>query len=363
MADDLDDEIPFEQENAQDVLREWARKTYLRSSMRVETLSPGELSTLDDRLARWQADRQMTGILPPDYELRARYPAFEKELRGGRDKARPILSPDEIRDVDTSRAAVSVRDAIDKQGHFAPALRQASAGYSLSAGMSELDARKAISDRFATLFDRTITEYAEHRQAARLLEGGPHAKDRLFPAELHWDRYEPAFRRLAAYDSKLHIGRVNGELSEKEYQEGQSYRKAWMFVQRRQGRLPSIAEMGLPGLPVDEMLLPYKKQWGRQERARMQGADGAYWRQVDELAGYLKEDIKTDRRYARNLETYALDSAARYGRRVEQMKADIEERFTLHYLYTPGEYLERRLATEKSREAQKERDKDGGREL
>ena len=95
----------------------------------------------------------------------------------------------------------------------------------------------------------------------------------------------------------------------------------------------------------------------------MQGADGAYWRQVDELAGYLKEDIKTDRRYARNLETYALDSAARYGRRVEQMKADIEERFTLHYLYTPGEYLERRLATEKNREARNERDKDGGREL
>lgn len=49
------------QETDRDVLREWARKSYLRSDMRVEALSVHELRILDDRLARWQADRQLTG--------------------------------------------------------------------------------------------------------------------------------------------------------------------------------------------------------------------------------------------------------------------------------------------------------------
>ena len=363
MADDHGGGFTPGQETDQDVLREWARKTYLRTNMRVAALSPAELRLLDDRLARWQADRQMAGKLPPDYELRARYPALEREFRGGRDKARPILSADEIKDVDASRAAVAVRDAIDKSGHFAPALPQAAMGYAMSTGLRELDARKAITDRFTDLFGRTVTEYTnEHRNQVQR-EAAPETRDRLFPAELGWERYEPAYRRVIAYDAKLHIGRVDGELSEKEFQDGQQFRKAWVFVQRRQGRLPSFAEIGMSGTPVDDLLLPYKKQWGRQERYRMQGADGAYWRQVDELAGYLKEDIETDRRYTRSLESYALDHARRYDRHPEQMKADIADRFTLHFLYTPGEYLERHLAAEKSRDAQAERDKGGGREL
>ena len=52
-------------------IREWARKTYLRETMRAEALSPHELKLLDDRLNRWTADQQIAGKLPPEAELRA----------------------------------------------------------------------------------------------------------------------------------------------------------------------------------------------------------------------------------------------------------------------------------------------------
>lgn len=73
-------------------------------------------------------------------------------------------------------------------------LRQAAIGYALSAGMNELDARKVIAARFADLFGRTATEYLQERQAQKLREAAPEKRDRLFPAELCWDRDKPAFR-------------------------------------------------------------------------------------------------------------------------------------------------------------------------
>lgn len=60
--------------------------------------------------------------------------------------------------------------------------------------MNELDARKIIAGRFADRFGRTVTEYVQERQAQRLREAAPEARERLFPAELRWDRYKPAFR-------------------------------------------------------------------------------------------------------------------------------------------------------------------------
>lgn len=338
----------------QKTLREWARKTYLRRNMRSEALSPDQLWMLDERLARWTADQQLAGKLPPDWELRSRFPALAREFRGGRDKAEPIFTADELLEVDASRGAASVRNSIDGKGDFAPALRKKAIQYGVSAGMTELEARKKIADRFEKMFGRSITEYAREQKGQSPESAAPEKRDRLFPPELKWDRYEPAFRRLAAYDAKMHVERVNGEITEKEYQQGRKYRNAWEADQRRRGRLPSFAEMGLSGTPVEQMLLPHKKKLGQQERQVAHGPDSAYWRQVDELAGYVKEDIETERRYTRSMEDYALNHAGRYGRQVQQMKRDIEERFTLNYLYTPGEYLEKQLHAEKSHQPPRE---------
>src|SRR5689334_5375985 len=97
----------------QATLREWARKHYLRDHMREDALSAQESRVLDERLARWTADQQRTGRLPPDYELRGKSAALAKEFVNNRDEARPIFTVEEQRDVDASRAASSLRERID----------------------------------------------------------------------------------------------------------------------------------------------------------------------------------------------------------------------------------------------------------
>ena len=83
--------------------REWARKHYLRDHMREDALPLDELKLLDQRLARWTADRQKEGKLPPDWELHAKSVALAKEFRNNRDEARPIFTVEEQRDTDASR--------------------------------------------------------------------------------------------------------------------------------------------------------------------------------------------------------------------------------------------------------------------
>ena len=324
-------------------IREWARKTYLRETMRAEALSPHELKLLDDRLARWTADQQIAGKLPPEAELRAQLPELALEFRSRHETARPILTAEEIVDVDASRGAAAMRDYVEKHPDFAPGMSQVATQYAVSAGLSELDARKMIADRFNRLFGCPVTDYARQHQARLSGSADLLRTDRLFPAELGWDRYEPAFRRLAAHDSKFHVDLEDGVITQKEFREDRKHRDGWVADQTRQGKLPTLAEMGAARISVQDTLLPFQKQVGRQERRRRQGEDGAYWRRVDEVAGYLKGDIEHERSYTASLEHYALNHAGSYARPVDRMKADIESRFTLCYLYSPSEYLEKKV--------------------
>ena len=343
-------------------IREWARKTYLRETMRTESHAPDELKTLDARIARWTADQQMAGRLPPDWDLQARRPELVKAFRSGREAAQPILSKEEILDVEVSRNAATVRDAIDKHGASADALREAGSRYGLLSGLGTLDARKQITERFDRMFGRSVSEYETEHQRRQAPETAQATTDRLFPEDLGWDKYEPAYRRLAAYEAKLFVGRRDGLLTEKEYQQGMQYGRRWAEEQRADGRLPTRAQENQAPRPVPEMLLPHQKECGRQEQRRMQGEDGAYWRRADELAGYLKEDIAKDRRYTDSLENYAVHHAPGYGRQVDQMKRDIEARFALNYLDTPGEYLGKQPGRQKSRFASREIGRLPGRE-
>lgn len=361
-------------------MREWARKTYLRATMRTEALSGHELKLLDDRLARWTADRQADGELPPEAALRGQYSDLERDFRSGHEPARPILTPDEIIDVDASRSAVLVRNFIDQQRDNASRRKgvalqyQASAGngeryqeksaaerhhqlfgmtitginqvavqYAVSAGLSELNARKMMTERFEKLFGRTVTGYAQEQQRQLSEQAAPQRTDSLFPVELGWERYEPAFRRMAMHEAKHHVDREDGVISEKEFHEARKQRDTWAKEQRQRGKLPEAAEISATPISIRDTLLPFQKQFGWQERMRQQGEDSAYWRRVDETAGYVKGDIEGESRYAKQLEDYAVNHAASYGKRVERMKNDIEQRFALHYLYSPSEYLEKQL--------------------
>ena len=67
-------------------------------------------------------------------------------------------------------------------------------------------------------------------------------------------------------------------------------------------------------------------------------SDGAYWRRVEDFADEMKGNIDTERRYTRVLRDCAIAAASAYGKSYDQAKGDIEERFTLRYLYTPTEY-------------------------
>lgn len=343
MADQEEAKNQTSPENRQATIREWARKTYMREHMRTDALSSHELKLLDDRLTHWTADRQFDGSLPPEADLRLRLPELEKEIRSGRDAARPIFTPEEIVDVDASRGAAALRDQIETHRDFAPAMSNIAVQYAVSANLSELDARKQMSERFEKLFGRTVMDYAQdyHQQPAH--STAPAMRDRLFPPELKWDRYEPAFRRLAMHDAKMHVDRRDGEISEKEYQETRKTRDGWVREQQQTGKLPGAADMKAAPVSVNDTLLPFQKNFGRQERQRMHGHDSAYWRRADEIAGYVKSDIETERRFTRNLDDYALTHAGDYNRRVERMKGDVHDRFTLRFLYTPSEFLEKEI--------------------
>lgn len=135
--------------------REWARKHYLRGHMREDALPADEFKLLDERLARWTADRQRRGRLPSDYEPRAKSYALVQEFRNNRDEARPIFAVEEQRDVDASRAASSLRDRIEGQEDLGALLRQISVQYAISNALGEFDARKRVSDRFGELYGRS----------------------------------------------------------------------------------------------------------------------------------------------------------------------------------------------------------------
>ncbi|MGF1611312.1 MAG: hypothetical protein ACFCUQ_18060 [Kiloniellales bacterium] len=350
----------------------------MRKTMRIEALTAQECRTLDERLARWTADRQMEGKLPPDWELRAQLPKLAKEFKDGRGEARPLFTPEEQRDVDASRAAVALRDRIDGGEDHGPALSHLATQNMIANGLSGLDARKAITERFSALYGREVSDYVREQRRGAATVRDSEGQERLFPKELGWERYEPAFRRYAAHSAMLFVAQRDGALTRKEYQQGMKYGERWFAEQQRQGKLPNRDEIRACGQPLQVLLLPYQKECGRRESRRMGGADGAYWRQADELAGYLKQDIDAERRYTRTLDDYAVKNAPSYGRPVDQMKRDIEERFTLRTLYTPAEYLEsclerdRQQSGEKNRHApdrqtsrrqDRNRDRDGGRDM
>jgi hypothetical protein len=81
----------------------------------------------------------------------------------------------------------------------------------------------------------------------------------------------------------------------------------------------------------------YQKQITRQEKLKTR-SDGAYWRRVEDFTHEIKENIDTERRYTRLLKDCTIAGAAAYGKSMDRVKEDIEERFTSRYLYTPTEY-------------------------
>src|SRR5215472_233850 len=157
----------------QSTLREWARKHYLRDHMREDALPEHESKLLDERLARWTTDQQRTGRLPPDYELRAKSGALGKEFLNNRDEARPIFTAEEQRDVDASRAASNLRDRIDGNQDYGPALRQVCVDYAVSNALGEFDARRRVTDRFDELYGRPVNDYANEQRRERPREAEP----------------------------------------------------------------------------------------------------------------------------------------------------------------------------------------------
>lgn len=336
----------------QAAMREWARKHWLRQNMRANTHLAHELATLDDRLARWTADEQLAGKLPPDWDLAARRPALEKEFRHGRGAARPLFTPEEQRAVDASRGATVLRDMIDRNEDHGPALSRLSNQYMVAHGVGALDARKSISERFHALHGRMISDYVQERRRPAVPERD--ASPRILPPDLGWDKYEPACRRLAAFNALLFVGQCDGTLDNREIHDRKKHRHRWMDDQRQRGGLPKPREGRGNAPPLDQLILPYQKQMARRERQRSLGEEGAYWRRVDELAGHLKQEIDNTRRYARALDDHAISAAGEHRRPVEHVKRDIAERFTQRYLDSPPEYLETRL--EQDRKATRERE-------
>jgi hypothetical protein len=62
---------------------------------------------------------------------------------------------------------------------------------------------------------------------------------KLFPSELGWDKYEPAFQRWAAYNAMQYAAKRDGNLSPKEYANKEEYLGRWVTDQQQQGNLPS----------------------------------------------------------------------------------------------------------------------------
>jgi hypothetical protein len=213
--------------------------------------------------------------------------------------------------------------------------------YAISSALGELDARKRVSDRFAELHGRSASDYAKEQRRELPPEREP-AGMRVLPAELGWEKYEPAFRRWAAYNSMQYVAKRDGAISATEYAERQEYLRRWVDDQQRQGKLPSEDEIRRNRVQVHELLLPAQKQITRQEKQKTR-SDGAYWRRVEDFSNDIKDNIDTERRYTRMLKDCAIAGAAAYGKSLDQVKGDIEERFTRCCLYTPTEYYEFRL--------------------
>jgi hypothetical protein len=308
--------------------------------MRVDALSAQESRDLDERLARWTADQQRKGTLPPDYELRANSAALAKEFVNNRDEAKPIFSVEEQRDVDASRAASTLRERIDERQDLGAALRQVSVQYAITNALGEFDARQRVSDRFGEFYGKSPSDYARQQRSKPPLEA---AKDmRILPAELGWDKYEPAVQRWAAYNSMQYVARRDGAISAKEYDDRQDYLKRWVDDQQRQGKLPSADETASKRVQLHELILPYQKHITRRDKEKTR-ADGAYWRRVEDFADQIKSSIDSERQYTRLLKDCALAGSAAYDKSYDRAKADIEERFTRRYLYTPAEYYQARL--------------------
>ena len=325
----------------QDTLREWARKHYMRDHMREDALPALEFRQLDERLARWTADQQRAGKLPPDYELSAKSAALGREFLNNRDEARPIFTAEEQRDVDASRAASNLRDRIDGDQDHGPALRQVCVDYANSNALGEFDARGRVTDRFDELYGQPVSGYAKQQRRERLREGNSTAT-RMIPDELGWERYETSFKRWATYNSMQYVARRDGTISAKEYAERQDYLRRWVDDQQRRDKLPSAGEIASKRVQLHELMLPWQKDITRQDKENMRH-DGAYRRRVEDFADQIKGSIDTERRYTLLLKDCATAGAAAYGKPLDQVKGDIEERFTRRYLYTPEEYYDFRL--------------------
>jgi hypothetical protein len=167
---------------------------------------------------------------------------------------------------------------------------------------------------------------------------------KLLPAELGWEKYEPALERWAAYNSMQYVARRDGAISAKEYAAREDYLDRWAEDQRRHGKLPSEDEIRSNRVQLHELMLSYQKHITREDKQKMRG-DGAYWRRVEDFADQIKGNIDTERQYTRLLRDCAMAGASAYDKSYDQAKADIEERFTRRYLYTPVEYYGFRLET------------------
>jgi hypothetical protein len=343
MVDNRDGPGTTPDADRQATLREWARKHYLRDHMREDALPASEFRLLDERLARWTADQQRNGGLPPDYELRAQSAELGKAFLNNRDEARPIFTVEEQRDVDASRGASELRDRIDSHQDLGASLRQVSVQYAISNAVGELDARKRVSDRFGELYGRSVADHAKDQRREPAREPTPQDM-RIAPAALGWEKYEPALRRWAAYNSMQFVAKRDGAIDAKEYAAREEYLDRWVADQRRQGKLPPEDEIRSKKVQLHELMLPYQKHITREDKQKMRG-DGAYWRRVEDFADQIKSNIDTERRYTRLLRDCAIAGASAYDKSYDQAKGDIEERFTRRYLHTPAEYHQFRLDT------------------
>src|SRR5437763_7738171 len=132
----------------------------------------------------------------------------------------------------------------------------------------------------------------------------PEKATRLLPAELGWDKYEPAFQRWAAYNSMQYVAKRDGAISAKEYAAREEYLDRWLSDQRREGKLPSEDEIRGKHVQVHDLLVPYQKHITRQEKQKTR-SDGAYWRRIEDFSDEIKGNIDTERRYTRMLKDCA----------------------------------------------------------
>jgi hypothetical protein len=264
-----------------------------------------------------------------------------KEFQNNRDEARPIFTVEEQRDVDASRAASSLRERIDNRQDLGAALLQESVQYAIANALGELDARKRISDRFGEFYGKSPSDYARDQRREPPREP-PQRDMRVVPAEIGWEKYEPALQRWAAYNSMQYVAKRDGAISAREYAAREEYLDRWVADQRQQGKLPREDEIRDKRVQLEELMLTYQKQVTREDKQRMR-SDGAYWRRVEDFADQIKDTIDTERQYTRLLKDCAMAGAFAYDKSYDRAKGDIEERFTRRYLHTPAEYHQVRV--------------------